>query len=170
MKNKNYNMKTAADVKAERIRLQALVLEKENELRGEVQEVKDRFNPIPGITSLFDGKEKNKPTRAVLDTGLNFLVGKVISKRIGFLPAFVTPFVTKTISEQVMKLNLQPYLIDALDWVIEKTDEKPKTKKPIVFKADTALPATTVISQPDSAIPTKKVEITPERDNLEFIV
>lgn len=160
MKNKNYNMKTAADVKAERIRLQGLVSEKENELRGGVKEVKDKFNPIPGITSLFDGKKKSKSTRAVLDTGINFLIGRVISKRIGFLPTFVTPFVSKTISEQVMKLNVQPYVINALDWVIEKTDDKPKPKTPVVFKAETALPAKTIISQPVSAVPVAHIEVS----------
>lgn len=153
-------MKTAADVKAERIRLQALVIEKENELKGEVMQVKEKFNPIPGITSLFSGKKKAKSTRAVLDTGINFLIGKVIAKRVGFLPTFVTPFISKTISDQVMKLNLQPYIINALDWVIEKTDNhEVETEPPVVFKADAAFPPKTVIAQP-VAIPTEHVDVT----------
>ncbi|MFT7002447.1 MAG: hypothetical protein ACJAVW_003489, partial [Spirosomataceae bacterium] len=99
-------MKTAADVKAERIRLQSLVAEKESELKGEVMQVKDKFNLISGVTSLFSDKKKTKSTRAVLDTGINLLIGKVIAKRIGFLPTFITPFISKSITEQVMKLNL----------------------------------------------------------------
>lgn len=158
-------MKTAADVKAERIRLQALVAEKESELMGEVEQVKDKFNPIPGITSLFSNDKQNKSTRAVLDTGVNFLIGRVIKKRIGFLPTFVTPFIAKIISEQVMKLNVQPYIIEALDWVIEKTEteEDKKVEAPVVFKADTALPSKTTSPQPQTIhteIPTEHVDVT----------
>lgn len=120
--NNNFNLKTAADIKAERIRLQGQVKEKENELKNEILEVKDKFNPIPGITSLFNSDKQNRSTRAVLDTSVNFLVGSLIKKRIGFLPTVLTPFVSRTISDQVMKLNVQPYLIQALDWVIEKTE------------------------------------------------
>jgi hypothetical protein len=152
-------MKTAADVKSERIRLQGLVIEKENELKGEVKQVKERFDPIPGIASLFNGNKQIKPTRAVLGTGINFLIGKVIAKRVGFLPTFAVPFISKTISEQVMKINLQPYLIEALDWVIEKTDDhEVKTEPSVVFKADAAFPSKTVIAQP-VAIPTKHVDV-----------
>lgn len=122
MKKNNFNLKTAADIKAERIRLQGQIKEKENELKKEILGVKKQFNPIPGITSLFNNSKQNRSTRAVLDTSVNFLVGSIIKKRIGFLPTVLTPFVSKTISDQVMKLNVQPYLIQALDWVIEKTD------------------------------------------------
>lgn len=157
-------MKTAADVKAERIRLQALVAEKESELLSEVEQVKNKFNPIPGITSLLSNNKQNKSTRAVLDTGVNFLIGRVIKKRIGILPAFVTPFISKTISEQVMKLNVQPYIIEALDWVIEKTetDEDKKVEVPAVFKADAALPSKTTTPQPQTIhteIPTEHVDV-----------
>ena len=158
MKNKHYRMRTAADVKAERVRLESLVAEKEEKLKGEVMEIKNKFNPIPGITSLFNSNRETKSTRAVVDTGVNFLIGKVITKRLGFLPAFVTPFVSKTISEQVMKLNLKPYVIDALDWVIEKTDDKPEIEKPVVFTPETALPERTAPAQP--IVPKEHVEVT----------
>jgi hypothetical protein len=154
-------MKTAADVKAERIRLQSLVAEKESELKGEVMQVKDKFNLISGVTSLFSDKKKTKSTRAVLDTGINLLIGKVIAKRIGFLPTFITPFISKSITEQVMKLNLQPYIIEALDWVIEKTDDNTaEIEQPVVFKADAAFSSKTVIAQP-VIVPAENVDVTP---------
>ncbi len=159
MKSKNFNLKTAADVRAERIRLQSLVAEKENEVRGGVKEVQDKFNPISGITSLFDESKDDKSTRAVLETGINFFIGRVISQRLGFLPTFITPFVSKTISEQVMKLNVQPLVIRVLDWIIEKTDEEPPLKAPVVFKDETALLSKTVISQSISAAPSEHFEI-----------
>jgi hypothetical protein len=115
------NHKTAADIKAERIRLAGQVREKEEELMNEIMEVKDKFNPIPNLASLFNSNE-TKSTRAVVDTGVNLLVSSIIKSRLGFIPSMVTPFVSKTISDQVMKLNAKPYLIQALDWVIDKTE------------------------------------------------
>jgi|GEM_PF-1741121 hypothetical protein len=153
-------MKTAADLTAERIRLQGLVIEKEKELKGEVKQVKDKLNPILGIVSLFNGNKQTKSTRTVFDTGINFLIGKVIAKRVGFLPTLVIPFISKTISEQVMKINFQPYLIEALDWVIEKTDDhEVETEPPVVFKADAAFSSKAVTTQP-VVIPTERVDVT----------
>ncbi|MFB0907627.1 MAG: hypothetical protein QMB03_04985, partial [Spirosomataceae bacterium] len=60
-----------------------------------------------------------------------------------------------------MKLNLQPYIIEALDWVIEKTDDnKAEIEQPVVFKADAAFSSKTVIAQP-VIVPAENVDVTP---------
>ena len=148
MKNNNYSMKTAADIKAERILLESKVKEKEQEIKNEILKVKDKFNPIPGITSLFNSNKENKSTRAVLDTSVNFLVGSLIKKRVGFLPTAVTPFVSKTISDQIMKLNFQPVLIKALDWVIKKTEVEDTPALPAATLPTVPAPATEIEREP----------------------
>lgn len=139
----NYNLKTADDVTAERVRLQAEVKRQEEQIRDRVDSVTDVFsNPIAGITSLFSGSKKSKPVTTGVSTTVNLLVGRLLSRRLGFLSSIATPFISKTISEQVMAINAKPYAIAALDWVIDLTDEKPEVKlnkvKPTVWKAEAA--------------------------------
>lgn len=146
---KNYNMKTAADIKAERIRLQGQVQEKEEELMNEIMEVKEKFNPISGFASLFSNKKQTNSTRAVVATGVHFMIGLVLKKRLGFLPSMVTPIVSKTIGDQVMKIDAKPYIIQALDWVIDKTEVEEESHGAVVEATAAApIPAKVIEREP----------------------
>lgn len=175
MKDKmNYNLKTADDVTAERIRLEAQIKKQEEQIRDRVESVTDVFsNPISGITSLFNSNKKSQPVSAGVSTTVNLLVGRLLAKRLGFLSTIATPFISKTITQQVMAINVKPYAISALDWIIDVTEESPEIElnevEPQVWRAEAATLPQVDVHQPSITPKLPEVTITEGNDGTRHV-
>lgn len=115
------------DLMEEKERLKELLKESKANIKYSFTLIKDELNPLTGIRENALGALKPNTTNPLVKFGIKraseFLIGKVLLKRAGWLPRLIVPFLVREITTRIVGSKADKKIAGALHTAAGKIRE-----------------------------------------------
>lgn len=115
------------DLMEEKERLKARLKTKKASIKQSFAEIKGEINPFSNIKKTAQGAFSTSTTNPLVKFGIKraseFLIGKVLLKKAGWLPRLIVPFLVREIATRVIGSKADKKIVTALKSTASKIRE-----------------------------------------------
>ena len=121
------NIDNYDDLMEEKERLKARIKSNKASIRQSFEGIKDELNPLNAIRQSTHGVFQTSTTNPLIKFGIKrateFLIGKVLLKRAGWLPKLIVPFLVREIATRTIGMKADKKISSTLRSAADKIRE-----------------------------------------------
>ncbi|MCH5597339.1 hypothetical protein [Niabella ginsengisoli] len=121
------NIDNYEDLMDEKDRLKSRLTESKANIKQAFEGIKDELNPFAAVKEMTHGALQTSTTNPLVKFGIKrateFLIGKVLLKRAGWLPRLIVPFVVREIATRTIGVKADEKIASTLRNTADKLRE-----------------------------------------------